>query len=254
MRHIVLLFALLASIESFGSDDDLKETSCVDVSNKYLDQTWHSSHQWREVFEPDQLVKTFRSKTSTWGVWVEKSEINGQIFRMSKLTNTSQYEVIIESQTCAPKITEKSIYGSDQVPKGPKMAPANALTDDVLAKVLAQTKQGVIYLWSPHMMISILGLIEATAAAKELKLKIIPLLSKNSNLDAALLAIKTYNLAPEAMLQEKSFELTMRNIDQHFPSFVVFKMGEILNNPYRGFEDKKTYSLIFKSYLTKNLL
>lgn len=213
---------------------------CSQQAEKILQDGWHSSNQWRPVTTPRDFVKTFRSPTDTIGTWVEKVIADGMIVQLAQI-NADRIVHIAFDDHCRVQ-TKTSQVTKPQDGK-------NLVTDKVIARTVATGKPGAFYVWSPHMQIAVLGLIEAQAAAKKAGIRLTAVLSKESQLAYAEDANKQYRLGLDPILKSHAVEFTLRNIEQHLPSMVLYRDGKILNKPYRGHEDRDVYEKIFRDYL-----
>ncbi len=102
-------------------------------------------------------------------------------------------------------------------------------------------KEGLIYLWSSHMPLSVKGLYQIQKAAGKLKLPVIYLQDEKSEI------LKTKDLPLYFRTQIKSFELKMRNAYLHYPTVLGFKDGRIINTIKYGYENKDGYEKDIKT-------
>jgi hypothetical protein len=99
---------------------------------------------------------------------------------------------------------------------------AHQFNDQRLEKHLKRHPQGMIYIWSPYMPLSVKGLAEAKAVAKKNNLSFLSLLDP-------------YAHRPKlnVLASEKIINLQVLN---HFPSVVFHKNGRLLKNVLQGYE------------------
>ncbi len=217
------------------------DPTCGKKADSFLTKKWHGLEEWRPVISRDAHVSTLRSPTDTVGVWVEKALVADQVVEVTRISATELTRVNF-GEKCKP--TERKI------PLIPEPEPEHAFTDEKLAAEVASGKPGVVYVWSPHMQISILGLVEALSAGKNAKVRVIPVLSRDSDVSYALEAKAVHQLELDPILVNHSLELSMRSIEQHLPSMILYKNRAIINTPFRGYEDRETYEKLFHDYLS----
>ena len=143
------------------------------------------------------------------------------------------------SATCVPS--------RDQRSRTP--APAPAFTDRDLAALLERRTRGVLYLWSPHMPLSVDGYAELRRAAEARRLEVVALLDPQSDRRFAAAAVAEGRLPVAALDVADSVELQFRELPLHAPAIVVFSGGRLQATVLRGYRSAEEYGAFFSRVL-----
>jgi len=167
--------------------------------------------------------------TSALGVWLVE-QVTGPD---TTLTRVSQDHLVRMqwSATCAPSRDERS-----RTP-----APAPAFTDRDLAALLERRTRGVLYLWSPHMPLSVDGYTELRRAAEAKQLEVVALLDPQSDRRFAAAAVAEGRLPAAALHVADSVELQFRELPLHAPAIVAFRDGRLQATVLRGYRSTEEY-------------
>lgn len=101
----------------------------------------------------------YRIATNEIGVWITVHQPRGLDIVSLFLTNADGTQRLDFGKTCAPKLIP-SFPGMQLLPE--------AFTDELLKKLLAEDDRLVVYLWSPHLPLSVEGYHEIVHAASSL--------------------------------------------------------------------------------------
>jgi hypothetical protein len=124
-------------------------------------------------------------------------------------------------------------------------APPPAFSDADLAGVLAASSRGVLYLWSPHMPLSVDGYGAVVAAAKARGLAVEPLLDPAADRAFARTEAAARALPAPALRVADAVELQFRELALHAPSALVYARGRIVGSPLKGFRTADEYGAFF---------
>lgn len=80
----------------------------------------------------------------------------------------------------------------------------------------------IVYVWSPHMSLSVDGYSEIAAAAEEHGLGLVPVLFPGSDWDFAAAEAQRAGIPADGLREAASVELTFRDAQVHAPSILVF--------------------------------
>lgn len=132
------------------------------------------------------------------------------------------------NEDCVAKISvkEKSI------------ADREDFTDADLVETLSSrlsNGKGIIYLWSPHMPLSIKGVKEMESIAKNLNIAFFPLLDPYADIELATSQVRKMQLSNSALRKLASESLALGGAANHFPTQMVFRSGKIENIPRPGY-------------------
>lgn len=134
----------------------------------------------------------------------------------------------------------------EAAPVGERSAPEdeaqkNGFTDDDLQQTLRRLDTGVIFLWSPHMPLSVSGYDSISAAADRLGLPLVPLLDPMADAGYAATTATAAGIPEVALRPLASIELTFRNLTTHAPSIQLFAGGRLLDAMLPGYRDAEYY-------------
>ncbi len=116
-----------------------------------------------------------------------------------------------------------------------------SFTDADLRAAVERHPSGVaIYLWSPHMPLSVDGYSELREAAEARGLGVVPLLFAESDLDFARREAARAGMPESALLTVASAELILRDAQLHAPSVVVFR-GRRASSVLPGYRNAEGY-------------
>lgn len=205
---------------------------CSDKIENVL-QKWNVKPEFRSTLRTE-TVEVFESPTPELGTWVRIQKNNDSV-DLEKLTDTHRLSFSFKEPKCRPDIeviTKKNFK--------------NGLTDKDLRLEIDKTRSGIIYSWSPAMPLSILGVNEAQATAKMIKIKLIVVLDQNANETTAKQIVKKNRWPKEFLKKNSSFELSQRNLMNHFPSALFYKNGYIANEIFPGYKLSMSYKNEFE--------
>jgi hypothetical protein len=115
-------------------------------------------------------------------------------------------------------------------------AVANAFTDERLRDLVQQTSDGVIYVWSPGMPLSVKGLNEAKAAAESLGIAFTAVVA-----DARVGELEVSGVDAKYQQTLNSFELVYRNATIHYPTAIFYHSGKLIGSAIPGYKTSSAY-------------
>jgi hypothetical protein len=95
---------------------------------------------------------------------------------------------------------------------------------------------GLIYIWSPRMPLSILGVEELTVVARKLKLPLTVVVDPTS-IETEIARASKENYILKNSFRMDSAVLTSMNIKIHYPSLVIYKNGQLLSPSRPGYDE-----------------
>ena len=232
---ICLLFCSLTNAKDQKSltstnrkPSNINKIACIKNVFKLLDQ-WGPVNEWFEYKLPN-------NKFIVRGVTQNNKDISLFIYNQTtiakKISKNSQTTVRFNSnQEC--KADYKIIKMRSK--KNTKHFMDTDL-DDVLKVSRENKSSGLIYIWSPHMNLSILGVKEVQKIAKDRGLTLIILLEPRAELDQSIKILKNEGINLTSLRFASSKVLDMLNIHNHYPSLLLFSNGEILDRPRPGYD------------------
>ena len=173
--------------------------------------------------------------TTALGVWLVERTTGTE----STLTRVSPDGLVRVrwSSTCTPT--------RDERPRVPATQPA--FTDRDLAALLDRRAGGVLYLWSPHMPLSVDGYAELRQAAAAKRLEVVALLDPQSDRQFAAASVTEGRLPVAALRVADSVELQFRELPLHAPAVVVFRDGRLQATVLRGYRSAEGVAAFLRS-------
>jgi hypothetical protein len=130
-------------------------------------------------------------------------------------------------------------------------ARRDALSDDELRQILASARQGVVYLWSPHMPLSVDGYPSVREVADRLGITFIGLLDPMADSDYASNVAAAAGLPSDALRTFRSVELMARQLTLHAPSLLVFSEAEFKGVALPGYRETAMYEAVIRRQLAE---
>jgi hypothetical protein len=138
-------------------------------------------------------------------------------------------------------------------PLQPSHAKSEGYTDLELSQLLEKSRskslKGLIYIWSPNMVLSVKGLSEAAVIAKDLSVELIPLLDPFANLQNAQRVANVHHLPAQSLVRLKAQELMRLDALIHYPALFMFADGYLLNLTRLGYDEPKELRQLIKDNL-----
>lgn len=104
---------------------------------------------------------------------------------------------------------------------------ANVFTDADLRAALRPGSATVVYVWSPHMSLSVDGYAEIAAACEALGLELVTVLFPGGDREFATREAARAGIPPEGLREAASVELIYRDAHVHAPAILVFDGGDV---------------------------
>ena len=126
-----------------------------------------------------------------------------------------------------------------------------AFDDKSLFQLINTNKNGLIYVWSPYMPLSVEAVANISKAAEMNKLPLKILVDGKASLSAAKeWAKKNNNIKPEFLTQVSSRELFSRSMTVHYPILFYYNDKFISNRTYIGHKETDIYDLWIKQEMS----
>ncbi len=139
--------------------------------------------------------------------------------------------------------------GHDERDRPAAIAPAFADRD--LEALLRRQPRGVLYVWSPHMPLSVDGWRPLQQAASARGLAVEPLLDPQADRAFAAASLTGGGMPATALRVVDSVELQFRELALHAPSIAVFDRGRLTGAGLRGYRTADEYREFFDRVLPK---
>lgn len=125
---------------------------------------------------------------------------------------------------------------------------ANVFTDADLRGALRSGRATVVYVWSPHMSLSVDGYAEIATACEALGLELVTVLFPGGDREFAAREAARAGIPAEGLREAASVELIYRDVHVHAPAIVVFD-GEHVSPVLPGYRDAAGYQRFLEGFL-----
>lgn len=203
---------------------------CVDAVERQLAQ-WHATDEVLMAPGGPLGGHVYRIATEELGVWITMHQPRGLETTSLFLTSAERTLRLDFGRTCQLKTVE--------LPRPPD-PPDGAFTDVDLEHRLALDDRLVIYLWSPHLPLSVEGYAEIARAASALGVPLVAVVDASADSDFVRRVAEEHDIPAEAERPMRSVELLFRDLTVHTPSIVVFHDG-IVSSPLPGYRNSDAY-------------
>jgi hypothetical protein len=218
---------------SFSSPEIINCKSEVDMKISEVLQLKSENIRWIKA-EPMMSDQVWRIKGSKFGWWVEvvvKDKLVKKIIAM----NPDQVLEISLDHKC--KSAKKKI---EKITPAYRSNFANHLkiNDTKLQKIITETQNGLIYIWSPKMRYSVEQYDLFEKYAKKNKLHFMALLDPIYNFED-IFDLNHKSIKPSSVYQLDSIELFYRDATIHYPTTFIYLSGSLIDKTLVGAYSEK---------------
>ena len=162
-------------------------------------------------------ARQWRLPTREIGTWVLVHEAACEPPSLARVDARSTKRVSFDAQCRELSTTAATRPGA---------SPAGAaFTDDDVRAMLDAAPQGVVYLWSPHMPLSVDGYRTMSDVARRMGMSFTALRDPMSDAGYAAAVAREAGLPESALRTFTSIELSFRQLNLHAPAVLVFSGG-----------------------------
>lgn len=185
---------------------------------------------WGAAGEPrDQAATTTRHwPTRLIGTWVTESRGPAPVLLRVSPTRVTR---LAWTEGCVARREERA---------RPAVATPR-FTDADLTALVSSGRAGVVYVWSPHMPLSVDGYRAIAAAAAARGLTLHAMLQPGADRAFAQASLARGGLPRDALRIADSVELSFRDVHLHAPSILVFAHGRIVGDAWPGYHSADEY-------------
>ena len=195
------------------------------------------------------VASTARFPTAEPGVWVVVERgVSGAAVAVHRVDASGTRTLTFDARCTA---TERTVPGpSAGVAASSPSGPGGTFTDADLRSLLAASDgvPVVVYLWSPHMPLSVDGWREIEAAAASLGMTAVPVLIAHAEADFARREAARAGIPPEGLRSVASVELLMRDAQVHAPSILIFGADRV-SPVLPGYRNAEGYGRFLEAFL-----
>jgi hypothetical protein len=225
-RAVLALVLVLAARQAPAARQDAPALCADDLARQL--RAWQVTGPARP--QPALLPGTWLRHwpTTTLGVWVveDASPRHAAATRVG----AGRLEQVTWSADCVPHRTGR--------PRA--SAPGPSFSDGDLRTRLAIGGRGALYVWSPHMPLSVDGYRQLEPAARSRQVAVDVLLDPAANRDFARAALAA-GLPASALRVVDAVELEFREATVHAPSLLVYRDGRVVEAILRGYRTTAEY-------------
>lgn len=212
-------------------------TRCAGAANM-IATDWGATGEWRAL-APFPYPRE-ASPTTTVGVWVERSQLENGRTEIRRISASRTDVATLDATSCvAGTRAHVRHFDADSL--------ANALTDARLDSIVRTNKRGMVYVWSPRMPLSIIGLEQARQAAAQLKVAFTAIVAETNDEE-----LRTISVSREFTTRMESLELVYRNANIHYPSALFYDEGRIVDGAFPGYKNVATYVMFAERQFASN--
>lgn len=192
-----------------------------------MEQRWGGTGDWRRL--APYPVPREASPTDSIGIWLERWQLPDGVVELRRVSASETRVAHIDPHNCAPILsTHRRTFDSASM--------VTAFTDERLRDEIRAHDRGIIYVWSPRMPLSVRGLYEAEAAARQLRVAFTAVVADAEPEETAASGVSSrYWRSMDAI------ELVYRNATIHYPSALFYKEGSIVGTAIPGFKRRDMY-------------
>ncbi|MAZ47500.1 MAG: hypothetical protein CME65_02990 [Halobacteriovoraceae bacterium] len=229
---LVLIFGVLPNIGY--SNTVLSNIPCQEQVFSLL-LSWGHEYSWSQGVNFNQ-TKTLKSPTDKIGNWVYMTAAPSSTI-ITKDTVELRQTFEFELPQCVAKV-ESTLK---------QEVTNNGFTDEKLQTLLEESKKkntsGIIYLWSPHMTLSVTGAQEVKKLSKELGIGLTLVHDSRAELEP----LRRASISQSQVMNSR--DLSNRGFETHFPSLIFYQNGELERYPRPGYDNYERLKEVVSSKL-----
>jgi|GEM_PF-4901318 len=219
----------------------LDEATCRRLIDNTLNK-WRVTREW--ITRPVSMDggRSFASPTDEVGKWAQVVIYPDHSAEALLQSSESNVMVSWKGINCLPSV-------SSTPRQSERAANTEYFTDNQLGALARSGTKTMLFLWSPHMPLSVKAYPQAEAIARKLEVQFIPLLDPEADEHDARATAKASQFPAAALRRPESIELVFRGMFQHYPSTLILSGGKFSHN-YPGIWTKPE---ILEGFVRENL-
>jgi hypothetical protein len=218
-RSCTLALVLLAGC---GSGESVSSDGCAAALAATLTE-WNATHEILPAPPPPGFADRVRIATHEIGVWILDDTRADGSHDLTRVGPNGFVRVSFAANCARVESAPSTIDGV----RAAAQDAGDRFTDADLRSALAFEGGTVIYVWSPHMPLSVDGYAELSEAAAPLGMQVIPVLFADGDRTFAETEARRGGIPAEGLRETASIELFMRDAQVHAPAILVFHAGEV---------------------------
>ena len=145
------------------------------------------------------------------------------------------------SRTVASYSTDPGIDSPEDI--------SNGFNSEKLNHLLASSELGAIYIWSPHMILSVMGIPVVEELCRDLKVPLTIIMDPAARPIITGDVKDTFAIKDEYFVTNEAFALSLLGSELHYPNLILYRDGKLLSGVLFGAKSITTY----KNYITQKL-
>lgn len=213
--------------------------ACGDVVRQQL-EAWGARDEMRRISEGPTDVARYVWPTARIGVWLDLRLSRDGSLRLARVAPDRTTELVWSTE-CRASPKENAPVSGAQNP--------DAFHDADLEALLDAPHPVVVYVWSPHMPLSVDGVQQASTAVQRLGLQMVVLASPDSDRAYVNRVAQDAGLPDGAGRQVNSIELLFRDVLVHAPTVQLFVDGRAAGPAIPGYRNAAEYEYLWRRQL-----
>jgi len=217
---------LLAAAPRHG--DPAKDVGCRAAVERRIAEWGAGAERYRDPDGPFG-AREWRLPTIDIGIWVLLHEPVGAPAALARIEGRTTTRVTFDAQCHEAVTTLASTPGTP--------APQVPFTDDDARRLVAGEQGGIVFVWSPHMPLSVDAFHTVAEVARRMGLSFTPLRDPMSDAGYAAAVASEAGLPADALRTFTSVELTFRQLGLHAPAVLVYDGGRFAGLAVPGYRE-----------------
>jgi hypothetical protein len=177
-------------------------------------------------------TRQWRLPTREIGTWLLVQDAEGRAPSLARVDARSTTRVTFDARC-------REMSTSAVTPPAPP--DGSVFTDDDVRAMLAAAPQGVVYLWSPHMPLSVDGYRTVSEVARRMGMSFTAVRDPMSDAAYAAAVATEAGLPASALRTFASIELSFRQLNLHAPAVLVFSGGHFDGLAVPGYREAASF-------------
>ena len=125
----------------------------------------------------------------------------------------------------------------------------NSFTKEKLEELLSQSESGVIYIWSPHMLLSVIGIPHIEEICKQLNVHLTVIMDAAASPILVSDVKDVFQVKTSYTRANHADALGLMGSELHYPSLILYRKGELLPKVLFGAKSNTTYQKFIQANL-----
>ena len=157
-----------------------------------------------------------------------------------------QYGWKLDTQSCEVKERFQSVLAPEEETS---TSDTKAFTSENLKQLLTKSVTGAIYVWSPHMILSVIGIPVVEEVCRSLNVPLTILMDPGATPLLTADVREVFQLKESSILLNQASALSLIGSELHYPNLILYRNGSLLPGVLFGVKSHSAY----KSFVLKNL-